>query len=469
MTTPPLPNPGAVNLSEVVLFKNGEKFEITDFVFELSIFEDMFSNTLSATIIMSDGANLIGTLPITGGEIINVRYNIPGLDGNVFAKAFYVYAVRDRIVTSTDRQQMYMLSLMSLEAAADSVTIISKKYTGLPNKIAKEIFDEYLAMPKVWNKDYEAPSGYSDEETFMRPSWKKRIPKENITSLNFSEDSESKNKVTWVVPMWSPLKCINWLANRHIEGSGTAPNTLCWEPSQGFYFSSIESLLKGQSDVTSRKIYYYGFDDSIIEKISKSDPTKNKLIEGYKKVEQVSIPTNYDVLRSQELGHYSSTMHVFDVVTKKYDEYIFDYINNYSDYDHIHGARGNAAPTFPSQQIRNMRSYVTFRPKHKKIFNDFQDPKFEDWVLQRTSLLYDISNLKVEITVPGLADTEAGEIIQLYYPKIGDKGSDENIENLIDNYLSGSYLITAIRHIVTRERYTMKLELVKDSLATGLG
>ena len=68
-----------------------------------------------------------------------------------------------------------------------------------------------------------------------------------------------------------------------------------------------------------------------------------------------------------------------------------------------------------------------------------------------------------------MADTEAGEIIQLYYPKIGDKGSDENIENLIDNYLSGSYLITAIRHIVTRERYTMKLELVKDSLATGLG
>jgi len=468
MTSSPLANPGAVNLSEVLLFKNGEQFEITDFVFELSIYEDMFSNALTATIMMSDGANFVGTLPITGGEIINIKYDIPGLNNNSFARAFYVYAVRDRFVSSTDRQQMYMLSMMSLEAAVDSVTLISKKYTGLPNEIAKEIFDEYLAMPRLWSKEYETPNGYSDEETFTRPSWKKKVPQENISTLNFSENAESKNKVTWVVPMWNPLKCINWLANRHIDGAGKAPNTLCWETSQGFYFASLESLLKGQSNVNNRKIYFYGFDDAMIEKITKDNPVKNVLIEGYKKVEKVDIPTNYDVLRSQELGHYSSTMHVFDVVTKKYDEYIFDYINNYSDYDHIQGERGQAAPTFSSQQIRNMRSYVTFRPKHKKIFNDFEDPKFEDWVLQRTSLLYDISNLKVEITVPGLANTEAGEIVQFYYPKIGDKGNDENVENLIDRYLSGSYLITAIRHIVTREKYTMKLELVKDSLATGL-
>jgi hypothetical protein len=467
--TPPLPNPGAVNLHEVLLFKNGEQYEITDFVIELSVFEDMFSNTLTATVVMSDGANLVGTLPITGGEIINVRYDVPGVEDASFARAFYVFAVRDRFPSSTDRQQVYMLSMMSLEAAVDSVTVISKKYSGFPNEIAQEIFNEYLTMPKVWSKDYETPSGYSDEETFTRPSWKKTIPQENLTILNVDENSQSKNKVTWVVPMWSPLKCINWLANRHIDGTGNAPNTLCWETSQGFYFSSIESILRGQSEVSERKIYFYGFDDAMIEKITKENPVKNKLFEGYKKVENVSIPNNYDVLRSQELGHYSSTMHIFDVVTKKYDEYIFDYIANYSNYDHVQGTRENVAPTFSSQQIRNMRSYVTFRPKHKKIFNDYQDPKFEDWVLQRTSLLYDISNLRVEITVPGVPNTEAGELVQFYYPKMGDKGADENIENLIDNYLSGTYLITAVRHIVTREKYTMKLELVKDSLATGLG
>lgn len=470
MTTPidaPSINPGAVDIKQVILFKAKEEFNIKDFIVELSIFEDMFSNTMSATILMSDGDNLVGTLPITGGEIINIVYTVPGFEETeIFGRAFYVFAVRDRFPSSTDRQQMYMLSLMSLEAAVDSVTVISKKYKGLPSEIAQEIFDEYLSMPRLWSKDYEMPIGISDEESFTRPSWKKTVPKQNRTSLQLVPNSESKNKVAWVVPMWSPLKCINWLANRHIDEASKAPNTLAWESSQQFYFASIENLFKAQQEVENRKIYYYGFDDSMIELIAKNNPTKNTLTEGYKKVEDIAIPTNYDILRSQDLGHYSSSMHVFDVVTKKYDEYLFDYASNYSTYEHLHG---KTSPTFPSQQIRNIRSYVTFRPKHKKIFNDFEDPKFEDWVLQRTSLLYDISNLKIEITVPGLAATQAGEVVMLYYPKMGDKGKDENVENLIDKYLSGAYLVTAVRHIVARDKYTMKLELVKESLATGLG
>jgi hypothetical protein len=470
MTSPvdaPSINPGAVDVKQITLFKNGEEFQLKEFIVELSIFEDMFSNTMSATIMLSDGANLVGTLPITGGEIINISFTVPGFDDTeIFGRAFYVFAVRDRFPSSTDRQQMYMLSLMSLEAAVDSVTVVSKKYTGKPSEIAKEIFDEYLAMPRLWSKEYEMPAGISIDESLTRPAWKKSIPQENITSLQMVPDSESKNKVTWVVPMWSPFKCINWLANRHIDQGSKAPNTLAWESSQQFYFASVDSIFKAQENVEERKMYYYGFDDAMIELITKNNPTKNILSEGYKKVEDVSIPTNYDILRSQDLGHYSSKMHVFDVVTKKYDEYVFDYISNYSDFEHLHEKTN---PTYPSQQLRNVHSYVSFRPKHKKIFNDFQDPKFEDWVLQRTSLLYDISNLKIEITVPGLAATQAGEVVQFYYPKMAEKGSDENLENLVDNYLSGSYLVTAVRHIVTQDKYTMKLELVKESLASGLG
>jgi hypothetical protein len=463
----PALNPGSVNIKEVTLFKAGQEYPLKDFIVELSVFEDMFSNTMSATMILSDGLNLVGSLPITGGEIINISYTVPGFeDSQIFGRAFYVFAVRDRFPSSTDRQQMYMLSLMSLEAAVDSVTVVSKKYTGKPSEIAKQIFDEYLSMPRFWSKEYDMPAGLSDEETLTRPAWKKSVPQQNRTSLQLMPNSESKNKVTWVVPMWSPMKCINWLANRHLDEGSKAANTLAWESSQQFYFATVDSIFKAQENVNERKVYYYGFDDAMIERITKNNSTKNTLIEGYKKVENVAIPTNYDILRSQEMGHYSSTMHVFDVVTKKYDEYVFDYINNYSQFEHLHGKTN---PTFPSQQLRNVHSYVTFRPKHKKIFNDFEDPKFEDWVLQRTSLLYDISNLKIEITVPGLAGTQAGEVVQFYYPKMAAKGSDENVENLIDRYLSGSYLVTAVRHIIARDKYTMKLEMVKESLASGLG
>ena len=73
----PALNPGSVNIKEVTLFKAGQEYPLKDFIVELSVFEDMFSNTMSATMILSDGLNLVGSLPITGGEIINISYTVP--------------------------------------------------------------------------------------------------------------------------------------------------------------------------------------------------------------------------------------------------------------------------------------------------------------------------------------------------------------------------------------------------------
>lgn len=459
--------PGSIDLTEVKLYKGDEEYDFTEFIVEISIYEDIFSNTMSATILVSDGANLIGKIPLTGGEILNIKYSVPGFgDEHLFAKAFYVYAIRDRSPSSTDRQQMYMMTLMSMEAAVDNVTMVSKKFKGKTHEIAKEIFDTYLSMPRVWQKGDEMPAGLTDDENFTLPSWKKKMSTRVPTKLMMRDGIDSKNKVVWVPPMWSPMKCINWLANRHIDSDSEAPNTLFWETTQQFYFASVDSIFKAQEDVTARKMYFYGFDDSLIKKITEGNKTKNTLVEGYKKVENVNIPTNFDVLRSQELGHYASTLFEFDVVTKRMKEFIFDYPSNFSKYEHL---MDREAPTFPTQQIRQLRSYTIFRPKHKKIFNDYEEPKYEDWVLQRTSLLYDISNVRVELTVPGLTSTESGEVVQFYYPKMGEKGGEEVLENLIDQYLSGSYLITAIRHIITPSRYTMKIEMVKESYAKGLG
>jgi len=459
--------PGSINLTEVKLFKGGQEYDFTEFIVELSIYEDIFSNTLSATVVVSDGANLIGTIPLTGGEIMNIRYVVPGFeDTEIFAKAFYVYAVRDRSPVSTDRQQMYMMSLISMEGAVDTVTYVSKKFNGKPHEIAKEIFDKYLSMPRVWEKDYPVPNGLSGGETLTIPAWKEGMPTKLRTNLALKPGVDSKNKVVWVAPMWSPMKCINWLANRHIDSDSEAPNTLFWETSQQFYFASIDSIFKAQEDVTNRKMYFYGFDDSMIKKISEKDKTKNTLSEGYKKVEKVDVPRNFDVLRSQEHGHYASILYEFDVVTKRFKEFIWDFPSNFSKYEHL---MDREAPTFPSEQIRNVMSYQVFRPKHKKIFDDYEEPKHEDWVLQRTSLLNDISNIRVEITIPGLTSTQAGEVVQFYYPHMGEKGADENIDNLVDNYMSGSYLVTAVRHIITPSKYTMKLELIKESYAKGLG
>ena len=456
--------PGSVVVDEISLFtETGQQYNVTEYVETFSIFEDLFSNVLSGTAIVLDNLNLFGSIPVIGREIMNVRCHVPGIPNARIERAFYVYSVQNRTPTSQDRQQMYEINFMSLEGMIDNVSFISKKFTGTTDEVVEKIFKEHLSLPKVWDKSYTFPTGLSKNNSLLTPEWKEQITQRNLTSVKIGGNRPFKSKVTFVAPMWTPLKTINWLANRSIDGSTKGANVMFWETTQGFYFGSVDSLIEAQSNPRERKNYYYGLDDAAIDLI-KRKRGGSSVVKGYEKVESITVPTLGDSLRSQDFGHLASNMHVIDINTKDYKEYIFDYPSNFEDFKHTDGAR----PAFNVNQTRNVFTYRTFKTKHRKVFNDFEDPRFEDWVLQRNSLLYDLSNLRVEITVPGICSMEVGEVINFYYPRMGEKNENERIEDLVDPYLSGSYIVVATRHIVGRQKYSMVLELVKESLASSM-
>jgi hypothetical protein len=456
---------GAINVEEFTLItESGQTFDLKTYITELSIHEDMFSNCLSGSVLIADGSNLLGNIPIIGREIITVRVNNPGFVNSTIQRSFFIYAIEDRTPSSTDRQQIYILKFISLEGMIDNITFVSKKYSGTTDEIAKKIFNEYLQFPRIWNKNYPFPSGMTVNESLNVPSWRTNVPQKNLTELVTGPTSLTpfKTKVTCVVPLWTPFKILNWLANRSIDAENDSPSVLFWESSQSFYFASIESIFKAQSDVKLRKMYFYGLDDTAIKQIEKS---KNSLTDQFKKVEELKITKNTDILNAQDMGHYASNMHVVDIATKTYDNYIFDYPSNFDKFSHLDGAR----PTFSTQQVRNPHSYKVFKPKHRGLFDITEETKYEDWVLQRNSIMYDLNNIRIEITVPGFCGTEAGEVVQFYYPNMAEKNNVKDMTKLIDPHLSGSYLVTAIRHIIVENKYYMRMELVKESFATSLG
>lgn len=457
-------NPGAVILEECILLTDRqEEIDIKTYIVQFSLYEDIFSSVLSADLTMADNNNLVGTVPIIGREIITVRYRVPGFQ-TTFHRSFFVYKVENRNPSSGDRQQLYDLHLMGIEGVIDNVTYLSRKYTGYTDTIAENIFNEYLAVPRVWKKEYPFPSGVSTKNTFLAPQWKDQTPKENLNSLSIIGERPFKTRATWVVPMWTPMKAMNWLANRSIDGSTEAPNVMFWESSQGFYFSSIDSIFDKQSDPSQRKTYYYGLDESAFQKIVAEKNLGSTVVTGYEKCDEVRIPVFSDFIKSQDYGHLASNMHVLDIATKHYKEYVYDYASNFERFKHLDGVR----PTFNANQTRNVHAYRTFRPSHNKLFNDYEPPKYDQWVAQRTSLLYDYSNIRVEVTTFGRSDIQAGEVINFYYPRMSEKGGGKEITDLIDPYLSGSYLVAAVRHILTETKYTMRLELIKESFSSSL-
>ena len=457
-------NPGAVALEDCILLTDkGEELDIKTYIVQISIFEDIFSNVLSAEMLMADNNNLVGTVPIIGREIVTLRYRVPGFVASMH-RSFFVYKVENRNPTSGDRQQIYVLHLMAIEGVLDNVTYVSRKYTGYTDQIAENIFNEYLACPRIWNKTYPFPSGMSTGNTFLTPEWKQQVPAENLNTLQIVGDRPFKSRTTWVVPMWTPMKAMNWLATRSIDGSTNGPNVLFWVTTQGFYFSSIDSLFEAQNIPANRKTYYYGLDEAAIQQIMAEKNLGSTALTGYEKVDAVTIPVFSDFIKSQDYGHLASNMHVLDIATKHYREYVYDYASNFETFKRLEGVR----PTFNANQTRSVYSYRTFRPSHARLFNDYEPPKYEQWVAQRTSLMYDYSNLRVEINTFGRCDVQAGEVINFYYPKMAEKGKGSTITDVIDPYLSGAYLVAAVRHIITESKYTMRLELIKESFSSSL-
>jgi len=80
----------------------------------------------------------------------------------------------------------------------------------------------------------------------------------------------------------------------------------------------------------------------------------------------------------------------------------------------------------------------------------------------------DLTNIKLNLTIPGRTDVEVGKMLYFSYPSLGGKDDSNNADpsKSEDPSYSGYYFITAIRHKLNFNEHNMTMECVKDSLYT---
>jgi hypothetical protein len=78
--------------------------------------------------------------------------------------------------------------------------------------------------------------------------------------------------------------------------------------------------------------------------------------------------------------------------------------------------------------------------------------------------MLELTNVKMNMTVPGRTDAEVGRLIYFEYPSLGAKEASDTESSVQDKLYSGYYLITAIHHKVNKNEHTMTMEVIKDSL-----
>ena len=182
-----------------------EGLDILPLMDEFIIYEDLFQNAISARLIFRDQVNLVGSMPIVGGELVSISYKTP-LYSEVVSLDFIVYQIAERGLSNTN-ENIQINQLM-------------------------------LCTPEVWfAANNNAESGYSGtyvdiiERMLRETGTKKKLTKEDSVGI-----------VQYASPQLNVFKSIKFCASR--ANSKTQSPMFFWETPSGYHIKSLKEIYR---------------------------------------------------------------------------------------------------------------------------------------------------------------------------------------------------------------------------------
>ena len=438
---------GEVRIEQLKLINSvDEIIDLTEFVVELNIYEDIFKNYLHGTIVLTDSRNIIDRYNIHGEEFLNVKLITPSFpDSAVIEKTFRVFKLSDRSIVRDTNTQNFILHFISIEFFYDMSLPLFAPFEGNIFEVAGRIFTDFIASSRNFNVN-ELSSAVE----------------ENPTGTDLIVINETSNKVKFVSPGWSPFKCINWLATKAIPKDGIAKNFIFFESNKNFYFCTLEGLFRNAHE---NKNYFgrYFISASNIREDGTSQNVSRELF----LAKDVEMTESTDYIKNYTNGYLGNRLVYLDVFNKEYELIDYDHVTNYDKQFHTSGIGKEAKPVFSQDTFRNFATNISFYPKNPKLFNDYDDnisEKMGEIHGNRLSSMLELTNIKMNMTIPGRTDAEVGRILYFEYPSMGGKVEGDTGSSAQDKLYSGYYLITAIHHKVNKLEHQMVMEVIKDSL-----
>jgi hypothetical protein len=226
------------------------------------------------------------------------------------------------------------------------------------------------------------------------------------------------------------------------------------------------------------------------------DPAKvESLAGGFVKVDEITYLGQFEKIKNINEGQYASKMITHDIVKKKIRQHDYDGFTEWLWVNHLgpfpplsnsdtevktgHITRTSFAPPFdPELAIVDGRrlsdltdSAVSLYPKHDKMyaqnFGHEHDNKVEEWKLRRAGQMVAYDGIMMQVECSGLSFIRVGMTVRLNVasPETTSKGKHDIA---FDKFLTGIYMITAIRHMFNNDKgstsYKMIVELTKDGL-----
>lgn len=437
------------NINKFQIFEaknNGDSIDMSPGIVELSYYESVLSNSVSATATIietgftdkkiGDGTKprgVLDALPVRGGEKVILEFEDAQPEPNKLTfksdKSFYVNRVRG--IDPGTQKDLYSIDLCTREFIANEQTRVVKRYDGVISNSVNKILTENGGIKTT--KDVEIDK--------------------TVVNYNFI----GNDKKPFYVCTWLASKSIPELTVNGKTGYGGAAGYFFYETYDGFKFKSLDKLLDEKTRGRTKRYIFTG------------NPEKPEGYDG--KIVNVSIERDIDLQQNLTLGTYSNRSIFFDFYEMRYRVKEYNVDDNQK--DKIKNA-GSKEITWVAEE---------FRKSPSRLMNHVLDvgtiplgptatKQLETWKSDPTATNFDAPNamvqsimrynqlftIKTNVIIPGDFSLRAGDLIYCDFAELtGDANKEPNKET------GGIYMIASLCHRLTPDNCYTSLALVRDT------
>ena len=440
----------------------GEKVEIKNLIASFTYSESITTPFLTATAQVVDSVGMINTLPIKGGELVQVRV-VTTASEEPFTYNMKIWQVGNRF--AEQKKQVYTLGLISEEAITNETAQVTVGTTGNPYSIigncirtdlksTKEIFGENSLFEVKMIPGLKRPFDF-----FTSLSIKSVSPQATFQSSGSGNTNETTEEV---------------------KGSG---GFFFWETYRGYNFYAVDSLLADEkSKLKSPKLKTQAWGTAPYQAYTERLGNIGDGGDDRFTIKRSIFGSEINLMEALRKGKLSSKVAFFNHSTGQYSEYVYRLKKSYDNMTHLGGQSILSKIPLGSKDLGDYPSRtLSVLLDHETWFNESgianpedeqaKDPTpYADWqkyyTVQAIARYQLLQNQRCTIVIPGNALMCAGDRINIrLVSKLPDELAKDEPWDLES---SGEYLIGEVTHsydptMGNNGQFLTTLRLMRDS------
>lgn len=401
---------------------------------ELSYYEDIFNNTISGQLVLSDAVGILNFASLNGNEYLKLVFSKGYESKQTINRTFRIFSITNRIVDVSNATENYVIEFCSDELFLSEQYRLSKSYKSVKiSDIISDIMNNYLKV-------------------------KKKVDLENTSGL-----------YDFVLPNKKLFETINWLTTYALPDSkNPGADMIFFENANGYYLRSLQTLFK-----QSAKLTLYFNPKNLNQNLNQTD---------FFNVIKLEFLNYFDTLNGVTSGTFANRVITFDPLTRKKQSTDFNYkqyfgssqkLNNSPIVNNTKNRHNKYIYDSPPQNLEAgvlrlsvSNSQQASNDKSGRIQQNPTEVKkdffVEKWMPYRVGQIALSNYMRLRVTLPGCPSLTAGTTVYFYTFGIAPMNSKDGGRQE-DFYVGGKYLVSSVRHIINSTSHITVAELIRDS------